>query len=160
MNGKVVLSFLLLVAGISAQRGARPGARPPVPSPQGGSPPVPPTQPQQGSKDDVTIVHQEQDISPDGTFSSSWETSDGSTFSETGGMKTVGENATQTRQGSVSWTAPDGTKINLSWTADENGVVFAGDHLPTPPPTQAIPEAIQRSLEWIAKNPSPDANSQ
>ncbi|KAH0561698.1 endocuticle structural glycoprotein SgAbd-3-like [Cotesia glomerata] len=155
MNGKVVLSLLMLVAGISAQRGARP-----VPPQQGGSPLVPPSQPKQGSKDDVTIVHQEQDISPDGTFSSSWETSDGSTFSETGGMKTVGENATQTRQGSASWTAPDGTKINLSWTADENGVVFAGDHLPTPPPTEAIPEAIQRSLDWIAKNPSPDAKSQ
>lgn len=46
--------------------------------------------------------------------------------------------------GSFSYTAPDGTEIKVSYTADENGFVPVGDHLPTPPP---IPPEIQKSLE-------------
>ncbi|CAG7731187.1 unnamed protein product, partial [Allacma fusca] len=41
----------------------------------------------------------------------------------------------------------DGTRINLQYTADENGFHPVGDHLPTPPPT---PEAILESLRVIA----------
>jgi len=34
-------------------------------------------------------------------------------------------------QGSYSWTAPDGTVFTVNWTADENGYVATGDHLPS-----------------------------
>ena len=51
-------------------------------------------------------------------------------------------------QGSYSYTGPDGITVSLTYTADENGFVPQGDHLPTPPP---IPEAILRSLEQNAR---------
>jgi len=54
-------------------------------------------------------------------------------------------------QGSVSYTAPDGTLISLSYAADdENGFQPKGDHLPTPPP---IPPEIQKALDYIASLP-------
>nr|QGT33363.1 cuticular protein 10 [Microplitis mediator] len=154
MNSKIILSICLgLVIGISGQRvETRPSSKsspavPPSPQASSGSPP----------KDQATIVRQSQDINPDGSHSSQWETSDGIVVQETGVVKNAGqENETQSVQGSASWTAPDGQKISISWTADENGAVFAGDHLPTPPPTQPIPEIIQRAIDWAAKNPSPD----
>lgn len=49
--------------------------------------------------------------------------------------------------GSYSYTAPDGQKITVTYTADENGFVPQGDHLPTPPP---IPDAILKSIEQNA----------
>lgn len=62
--------------------------------------------------------------------------------------------------GSVSYTAPDGTPVNLKYVANENGYVAEGPHLPvapvdtnTPPPT---PVAIARALEWIAAHPQPE----
>jgi hypothetical protein len=41
------------------------------------------------------------------------------------------------KSGSYSYTAPDGTPIAVTWTADENGFHAAGAHLPTPPPIRA-----------------------
>lgn len=49
--------------------------------------------------------------------------------------------------GSFSYTAPDGTEIKVEYTADENGFVPVGDHLPTPPP---IPPEIQKALDQNA----------
>ena len=106
------------------------------------------------ASDPIAIVAQASDISPDGSFSNSWESANGITFEEKGTLKNAGqENEAESVVGSSSWTAPDGTKLSLTWTADENGAVFAGDHLPTPPPPQEIPAAIQRALDWIAANP-------
>ena len=57
---------------------------------------------------------------------------------------------TQVAQGSYSYTAPDGTRITITYTADENGFVPQGDHLPTPPP---IPPEIQKALDFLATQP-------
>lgn len=46
--------------------------------------------------------------------------------------------------GSFSYTAPDGQEIKIEYTADENGFVPKGDHLPTSPP---IPDEILKSIE-------------
>ncbi|XP_068147908.1 cuticular protein 47Eg [Drosophila tropicalis] len=53
-----------------------------------------------------------------------------------------------------SWNSPEGVPVSIQYVADGNGfkVVSANPPLPTPPP---IPEAIQRSLEWIAAHPPP-----
>ncbi|XP_012267398.2 endocuticle structural glycoprotein SgAbd-2-like [Athalia rosae] len=104
--------------------------------------------------DVIAIVSQEQEVNPDGSFSSKWESANGISYEEKGVRKNVGQkDEAEDVQGSAKWTAPDGTKLELSWHADENGAVFEGDHLPTPPPTQPIPEAIQRSLDWNAAHP-------
>ena len=81
----------------------------------------------------------------------SYETGDGTRAQEQGYLKNAGagpDAEVQTVQGSYSYTGPDGNTISLSYTADENGFVPQGDHLPTPPP---IPEAILRSLEQNAR---------
>jgi hypothetical protein len=48
--------------------------------------------------------------------------------------------------GSFSWTSPEGLTFTTSYTADENGFVATGDHLPVPPP---IPADIQASLKAL-----------
>lgn len=50
------------------------------------------------------------------------------------------------QHGSYSYTAPDGSLITLTYTADEMGFRATGDHIPTPPP---VPPEIQRSLDII-----------
>ncbi|XP_021942044.1 pupal cuticle protein 36-like, partial [Zootermopsis nevadensis] len=82
---------------------------------------------------------------------SSYETGDGTRAQEQGYLKNAGagpDAEAQTVQGSYSYTGPDGITISLTYTADENGFVPQGEHLPTPPP---IPEAILRSLEQNAR---------
>lgn len=87
-----------------------------------------------------------------GQYSFNFETEGGIVQTETGSRKYAGTpSETQLIQGSVQYNAPDGTPIAISWTADEFGTQVAGTHVPTPPP---IPPAIQRALEWIAKQPS------
>ncbi|CAH1999036.1 unnamed protein product [Acanthoscelides obtectus] len=46
-------------------------------------------------------------------------------------------------QGGYSFTLPDGQQVHLSYTADENGFVAQGSHIPTPPP---IPEEIRKAI--------------
>ncbi|XP_060817073.1 endocuticle structural glycoprotein SgAbd-4-like [Bombus pascuorum] len=87
-----------------------------------------------------------------GHYSFTYETEGGIVQTETGSRKYAGTpSETQLIQGSVQYNAPDGTPIAISWTADEFGTQVAGTHVPTPPP---IPPAIQRALDWIAKQPS------
>lgn len=47
-------------------------------------------------------------------------------------------------QGGFSYTSPDGQQVHISYTADENGFVPQGSHIPTPPP---IPEEIQKAIQ-------------
>ncbi|CAK9803962.1 Endocuticle structural glycoprotein SgAbd-2 [Anthophora quadrimaculata] len=103
----------------------------------------------------IAIISQSQDISPDGSFSSKWESANGISFKEEGVLKNPGQKDAEAEEvrGSASWTAPDGTKVNLDWLANENGATFQGSHLPTPPPTQPVPVLIQRALDWIAAHP-------
>lgn len=56
-------------------------------------------------------------------------------------------------QGSFSYTDDQGNPIQLTYTADENGFLPQGAHLPTSPP---IPEAILKSLEYNAAHPEED----
>lgn len=53
----------------------------------------------------------------------------------------------QVVQGVFSYPGPDGKLYTLAYTADENGFVARGDHLPQAPP---IPPQIQAALEQNA----------
>lgn len=54
--------------------------------------------------------------------------------------------------GQYSYTSPEGEKISLQYTADENGyrVDASNPALPTPPP---IPDHILRAIEYINAHP-------
>lgn len=87
-------------------------------------------------------------------FFSRYETGNGISAQESGFVKNFGQgepNEIQTAQGQYSYTAPDGQVIQLVYTADENGFVPQGSHIPTPPP---IPPAIQKALDYLATLPS------
>lgn len=77
----------------------------------------------------------------------SYETDHGIKVDVQGYLKNPGtENEAQVIQGSYSYYAPDGTPILVTYTADENGYVAQGDHLPQPSPAIAKALEYQRSL--------------
>ncbi|XP_031345565.1 pupal cuticle protein 36-like [Photinus pyralis] len=85
----------------------------------------------------------------DGSYQFSFETENGIKAEEEGHARPDSnqEEGGEAVRGSFSYTAPDGQQIEITYTADENGFVPQGAHLPTPPP---IPEEILRSLEQNA----------
>ncbi|KAI4465721.1 cuticle protein [Holotrichia oblita] len=104
----------------------------------------------------IPIISYENENNGDGSYRFSYETGNGIKAQEEGFLKNAGsESEAQSAAGSFSYTAPDGQKIELTYTADENGFQPQGAHLPTPPP---IPEAILRSLEQNAGGSGPDSN--
>lgn len=84
----------------------------------------------------------------------SYETANGIRGQEQGTLKRASSPDTSDviiASGSITYTAPDGQVISLSYAADdENGFQPQGDHLPTPPP---IPPQIQKALDYLASLP-------
>ncbi|XP_076272814.1 endocuticle structural glycoprotein SgAbd-8-like [Rhynchophorus ferrugineus] len=97
----------------------------------------------------IPILRYVNNNNGDGTYNWAYETGNGINAEESGDARGDGTKA----RGSFSYTAPDGQRISLQYTADENGFVPAGNHLPTPPP---IPEAILRSIEYNRAHPNED----
>lgn len=99
------------------------------------------------------IIRQISNINEDGSYNYAYETTNGIFAEEQGYLKNAGhpEYEAQVAQGQFQYTSPEGQVIRLVYTADENGFQPQGEHLPTPPP---IPAAIQRSLEYIARQQS------
>ncbi|XP_055597285.1 endocuticle structural glycoprotein SgAbd-1-like [Uranotaenia lowii] len=101
--------------------------------------------PQQNPSDStpVPIVSQSSNLSPDGSFSYAYESGNGIKVQDEGEIKVIQvpkEDGTGTEQasvavqhGSYSYQSPDGTPIQVQWTADENGFHAQGDHLPVGP---------------------------
>ncbi|XP_058800847.1 endocuticle structural glycoprotein ABD-4-like [Phymastichus coffea] len=92
---------------------------------------------------------------PDGSYNWSFETANGIKSEEEGRLKPgsePGETIASVR-GSYSYQADDGTPVEISYTADENGFRPQGAAIPQPP---EIPPAILRALEWIAHHPEED----
>ncbi|XP_063990610.1 endocuticle structural glycoprotein SgAbd-4-like [Diachasmimorpha longicaudata] len=100
----------------------------------------------------VPILSQDLDVSFDGTFRNSYETGNGILVQEQGYHQPGAnpEEGINVIQGSVQWTAPDGSRHSRGWTADQNGAQYQGSDLPEAPP---VPPAIQRALEYIAAHP-------
>ncbi|XP_044742703.1 endocuticle structural glycoprotein ABD-4-like [Chrysoperla carnea] len=111
--------------------------------------------PQPQKDEEVAIISQSSNQDPDGGYQWSYEAANGIKAQEVGTIKkATGPDTSDViiTSGSASWTAPDGTVINLSYTADdERGFVPVGDHLPTPPP---VPEAIAKAVEYLLSLPS------
>ncbi|XP_018574963.1 endocuticle structural glycoprotein SgAbd-2-like [Anoplophora glabripennis] len=107
----------------------------------------------------IPIVRQDAEVNFDGSYRSSYETGNGISANEQGTLKNAGNKDAEAEevQGNFQYTAPDGTVIQLSYLANEEGFQPQGAHLPvapvddnTPPP---IPVAILRSLEYNAAHP-------
>lgn len=110
--------------------------------------------PQQYSTTPIAILRSVHDgPNPDGSYRFSYETENGIKAEEQGQQKQGGEDGVNSVQGSYSYRADDGSDVQVTYTADENGFVAQGSHLPQAP---AIPEAILRALEWIAAHPEED----
>ncbi|KAL1138386.1 hypothetical protein AAG570_008450 [Ranatra chinensis] len=107
----------------------------------------------------IPIVQQSQDgPHPDGSYQYSYATGNGINVEESGYLKNPGtQDEAQVAQGGFSYTAPDGTPIQIKYLADDEGFKVEGAHLPTPPP---IPEAIQRALEFLASQPQQQYDEQ
>ncbi|XP_050301454.1 pupal cuticle protein 20-like [Anthonomus grandis grandis] len=100
-----------------------------------------------GGGANIPILRYVNNNNGDGTYNWLYETGNGINADESGDARGDGTKA----QGQFSYTAPDGQKISLQYTADENGFRPVGSHLPTPPP---IPEEILRSIEYNRAHPN------
>lgn len=96
---------------------------------------------------------------PDGSYSWSYESADGTKAEEKGSLHPVEQRSddkdsypeAMTAEGAFSFFAPDGTQYSVKYIADgEGGFRPEGAHLPTPPP---VPEAIVRMLKYIQEHP-------
>lgn len=76
-----------------------------------------------------------------------YETENNIEAEETGKLFNKGSDLEALRaNGFFKYTGPDNVVYSLSYTADENGFVAEGKHLPTDPP---LPEALVRALEKL-----------
>ncbi|BES92883.1 Cuticular protein [Nesidiocoris tenuis] len=107
-------------------------------------------QPLKPTSPPVPILSLDNTVNHDGSYKYSFEGGDGTRAEQTGQLKSIGQDAGEVSQGSYSYVGDDGKTYSLTYTADETGYHPAGDHLPQPPP---IPEAILRSLEYLATAP-------
>ncbi|KPJ13958.1 Larval cuticle protein LCP-14 [Papilio machaon] len=107
----------------------------------------------------AAVVRSDYQNSPEG-YQYVYETENGISAHAEGVIKTLNKDeVSHTVQGSVSYIAPDGQKIETSYVADEFGYKPTGDHLPTTPPPMPIPDYILRALEWIATHPYKEPTS-
>ncbi|XP_028129649.1 endocuticle structural glycoprotein SgAbd-2-like [Diabrotica virgifera virgifera] len=106
----------------------------------------------------IPIIRQENEVSVDGNYRSSFETGNGIVIQEQGVQKNAGsQDAASEVHGSAEWQSPEGIPVVLKYVANEFGYQPEGNLLPTPPTDTntppPIPEAILRSLEWNAAHP-------
>ncbi|XP_050520309.1 larval cuticle protein LCP-22-like [Daktulosphaira vitifoliae] len=91
------------------------------------------------------ILRQSQEASLDGTFSYGYETENGISNQAQGYVKNAGTDAaSQVVEGSYSYTADDGSPVEVRYYADESGYHAEGNVVPT------IPAEIAKSLEFNA----------
>lgn len=96
----------------------------------------------------IPILKYNKEQSEDGSYKTEYETGNNIVHEETGFLKDfeTNPNGVLVQHGQYSYQSPEGTLVNVQYTADENGFRATGDHIPTPP---AIPEEIQKGLDQI-----------
>ncbi|XP_055533721.1 cuticle protein AMP1A-like [Wyeomyia smithii] len=95
-----------------------------------------------GGDDDrsaVTLVD-DYSLNPDGSYNYKYETSNDISAAQSGGA------GGQYANGYFSYLSPDGSRVQVTYLADENGFQPQGDHLPVEPPA---PDHVIQSLEQI-----------
>ncbi|KAE8739709.1 Cuticle Protein CPR RR-1 12 [Frankliniella occidentalis] len=95
------------------------------------------------------ILSQVQEFDPAGIYRVNFQTENGIQSAETGSVKDIQakDGPVAAKEGSYSYTGPDGVVYTVNWIADEFGFRASGAHLPQ------VPEEIQRSLELNAAQP-------
>lgn len=111
----------------------------------------------QAPTEPIPILRQDSEVNGDGSYQYSFETGNGISADQKGDLKKVGDVEALEVQGQFQYPSEDGSNIQLSYIADENGYQPQGAHLPTSPP---IPEAIQRALAYLATAPPQPENAQ
>lgn len=104
----------------------------------------------QAPTEPIPIVKDDSQINGDGSYQYAYETGNGISADEKGELKKVGDVDAINVQGEFRYQSENGETISLTYTADENGFHPQGAHLPTAPP---VPEAIQKSLAFLATAP-------
>ena len=89
------------------------------------------------------ILSQRSAIDADGQYSYDYAVDNGIQVEESG---VGGQYAT----GRAAWVAPDGTPVEFTYTADENGYQASGPFVPK------TPEHVLRALEYIRSHPAYD----
>ncbi|XP_047470212.1 endocuticle structural glycoprotein SgAbd-2-like [Penaeus chinensis] len=158
----VVLAILVAVA-IAAPQYGYPTPAPPTPAPTPGytyqEPEqtylVPGTRAEDGAEEPeapvevVPIVKDERVHNEDGSYTVDVETGNGIELAEAG---TLSSNGTAIKTGQYSYTAPDGSVIEVKFVADENGFQVESDALPVAPEfPHEIPEFVLRQIEFAAE---------
>ena len=87
----------------------------------------------------IDVLKQDLEVNSDGSYKHGYELSNGQAAQEVG---VGGERV----QGSFRWISPEGEKITMLYTADENGYQPQGSSIPQPPP---IPPLILKALQYL-----------
>ncbi|XP_037780460.1 cuticle protein AMP1A-like [Penaeus monodon] len=97
----------------------------------------------------VPILKDERVNNEDGSYAVDVETGDGIKTSETGSPNSEGA---VVKSGHYSYTAPDGSVIEVKFVADENGFQAESDALPVAPAfPHEIPEFVLRQIQFAAE---------
>ncbi|XP_063587513.1 cuticle protein AMP1A-like isoform X2 [Penaeus indicus] len=135
------MKFAILVA-LTAVAAAAPeiGYSLPDPSTRGGL----------EAADFVPILRDDRVHEDDGRYNFDIETGDGITASESGSPD--GPEGAIVASGKYSYTAPDGSLIEVTYVANEDGFQPEGDHLPVAPEfPHEIPEFVLRQIAKAAE---------
>ncbi|XP_049865982.1 larval cuticle protein LCP-17-like [Pectinophora gossypiella] len=106
-----------------------------------------------GNEQEAQIVRSSSDVNPQG-FQYEVETGNGIVAQASGVLKKVGDAEAVVVQGAYKYTAPDGTPVQFTYVADENGYQPQSDLIPVGPP---VPEAIARSIEYLRTHAPKDS---
>ncbi|KAK2709944.1 endocuticle structural glycoprotein SgAbd-1-like [Artemia franciscana] len=104
----------------------------------------------QASEREAEVIEEESELNPeDGSYRFAYKTSNGITREESGQLKQITpEDAGTAQTGSWTYTAPDGSEVRFSFTADENGYQPSSDLLPVAP---EMPAHVIKLLQSIAR---------
>ncbi|XP_043239201.1 larval cuticle protein 65Ag1-like [Amphibalanus amphitrite] len=131
----LLAALLLAAAGRPVVEESSPAVEEGSPAVEEGSPAVEEGSPvaEEDSPPDppVEVLLSSHVQNPDGSFSYSYEQTDGQAVDVRGEQRQIGEEFGTVMRGSYSFVGDDGVTYTVTWVADENGFQAEGDHLPS-----------------------------